>query len=623
MLANGAAVLDRGNLAWLTEDGVTSRPLAELAPDHVHGADFLRAHPAAGRVLLGVRYEEMCLYVGLRLLSYDPATRERDELNSGDGTLGEPYILPNGTTAWIGGRHRSAGYNKVRKCWNLAMRGLGFTAVLTEAGCIHTLDTTGALRRFVLDDLGVEPVPCGEFVGGRWDGEDKFATWDASTRWLRWWSTEDGAPVGQTQWRYHQEQRFERTLAGRFIASGDSSGTGRSARLQVLGTSGDAEPELLWDASTRLGSVSAASRHSAGGVVAAAGQVHRIITIGNDFQRFSLTTDHLDWGGTVTLSGGRIGKVGRDGHIAVWNASGCLWAIREGHSYGASMGAVGDHVVVVQPTKGLATLHDGTTGEVRRMVQLPESHALSMVRESPVGDAVIVSGGAYVWGSSLAFIDGTKGLRAEAISDDGRFIFGDLGYDKPKVVVDTEARSVTERPEICDPSTRQASIFGETLVVGAGDGEVVFFDLPTATVRHRFRAHQGAVRAIAMDDQRLVTTGTDGTIAAWTHLGENAGRWDGALYWAEILRMSGDRVEVFSSEKEQTSAVRINLVTGALTKVKLGAVQDRACLRRPTIKTSCSSLTRTRLQSGATVCLLRTPSGSGGMTRAGRRPSLA
>lgn len=214
MLEHGAAVHADGELLWVTDDGIRSHELHALAPEAFHGS-FLRPHSAPGRVLLGVHHEAMCLYIVLRLLSFDPATGEHDEIGAGgDGCGGEPWVLGDGTTVWVGGRVRPVGYNKRWGRWDLAVEGMQATAVLAGDKVLHLLDRTGALRRFDLEhgndrddlgDRGQEPVRCGTFVRGT-SPPDHLMTWDATGQRLRQWALDDGRMLSETSWGHHKAE---------------------------------------------------------------------------------------------------------------------------------------------------------------------------------------------------------------------------------------------------------------------------------------------------------------------------------------------------------------------------------------------------------------------------------
>lgn len=56
-----------------------------------------------------------------------------------------------------------------------------------------------------------------------------------------------------------------------------------------------------------------------------------------------------------------------------------------------------------------------------------------------------------------------------------------------------------------------------TIVSGAYDGEIITWDLPTRTINHRLRAHDGWVRGIVhtVDSSSFISVGDDKTIKIW------------------------------------------------------------------------------------------------------------
>ncbi|WP_425405345.1 c-type cytochrome [Hwanghaeella sp.] len=189
----------------------------------------------------------------------------------------------------------------------------------------------------------------------------------------------------------------------------------------------------------------------------------------------------------VFLDEGRIASVGDDGTLRLWDAETAKpLATIEAHSKKAvSVAASPDgRLIATGAWDRLAKVWDATTGKEIRSF---DGHRASVNVVAFTGDSKFVLSGGYgghVW---LWPVDPAGG-EARLIASTG-FPVNDMAVSGD----------------------------GKVLVVGAADGKVRAFDLSDGSERHEYSGHEGAVLAVAVNqDGSLIASGaTDGYLLLW------------------------------------------------------------------------------------------------------------
>ena len=498
-VGGGVAVCDGRLLLWRSGEREVVHDLYELAPEDAHGAT-VRPHPDPDRIFVGVVHEVMCLYIAEHQVAFDPATGAAAAIEAGgaDGTE-QLWPLPGGAVLAIGsgkGGWTGCAFDARRGVWRLAVPGVDVTGVqIDDERTVYTVDASGALRRFCLGAPDEAPIEAGAFVAGT-AAADTVVTWQPRTSTIRWWSVDDGTVRSERRWRYHAGQTLHRSPGGRLVARGDQPSAGSSAQLLVI----DEALEVMWDASARIGSPGAAGVSRDGRVAVATGDRFWVQTIDADLRRYRHPTDHLAYGFTAHLPTGQIVVGGQDGHLGAWAPDGLsIWSIR-GEPI-AGVAALSGGVVVFRREEAL--LHDAQTGRVLRRVPLA-THVGDLPRaaEREDGEVVLVCGSVAVWSDGgLRSLPGTEGMRPWIGT--GRYWLGDLGYDRPTVLVDAQTGAIHPIALPREALARRALVPGGQRAVLGDGGEVCVIDLPSATTR-RWTAHDRSLLGIAADSTAAV-----------------------------------------------------------------------------------------------------------------------